>query len=71
MHRECCEELGHCPTFGCEGDPLSIFREEAQDDAELEALGRDFRSLTKSTILGAVLVALALAGVAGLVLFTP
>ncbi|MDF1663979.1 MAG: hypothetical protein P1V97_19575 [Planctomycetota bacterium] len=71
MHKECCEELGRCPTFGCEGDPLFIYREGATDDLELESLGRDFRSVTKGTILGAIVVALLLAGVAGLVLFTP
>ena len=71
MHRECCEELGRCPTFGCEGDPLSIYSQEAQDTAELEALQRDFRSLSKGAILGAIAVALLLAGVVGLVLFTP
>lgn len=70
MHRECGEELGRCPTFGCEGDPLSVFHEVPEDD-ELEALGRDFRALSTRAILGAIGVALALGGIAALILFSP
>jgi hypothetical protein len=69
LHRECVEELGHCPTYGCQGDPLSYLAGIENSD---EAPGSGPRTQTLSPlIIGfAVLLAMSLSAIAALVLFS-
>ena len=65
MHKECGEELGHCPTFGCNGDPLAIFKDHQDSKGQGQA-----RQLAPVSIVVAIALAIVLSGIAALILFT-